>query len=184
MEEKIVDEQPTQNAPAPANEPKPAEVVETKPEATLTPEQAQELIKAAEDATKLAEKKTKDAEHYRVGMMKYKNLLEENGIEEEEEKPVITREEIAQIVAEAVKSAIPPKTEDDELSKAENKIEEMRLAMTNRVGSPTSSGTNMDKPEVKTSAFSPEQEAEIKAKYPHLSIEEIKKNLKIEGVNS
>lgn len=154
---------------------------------TMTKAQVDELISAAESATSLADKKSLDAENYKKGMLKYKGLLKDNGIEDDEDKqPITSKEEIAQMIRDAVKEVVPqvikPK-EDEELTIAKNKIEEMKVAFVNSKKSvPSAAGSNLDKftDASKTEAekfFSAEQIAEIKRKFPNADIETIYKNM-------
>lgn len=152
---------------------------------TMSKAKVDELLVAAENATKLAEKKTSDAENYRIGMMKYKDKLKDNGLDEDEPQQT-SKEEIAQMIRDAVKEIIPAVVEpkkEDELSLANAKIAEMRLAMANGQKSiPSAAGSNLDKDtgDSKTAAekfFSPEQIAEMKAKFPNVDINEVYKNL-------
>lgn len=153
---------------------------------TMTRSEVDGLLTAAENATKLAAQKSSDAENYAKGMLKYKTMLKDNGIDDEEEKTNITEERIAQIVEEAIKKSIPAVVEpkkDDELEIANAKIAEMRLSMANSKKTISSAaGSNLDKEAGvdKTPAesfFSPEQIAEMKAKFPNVDINEVYKNL-------
>lgn len=153
---------------------------------TMSKAKVDELISAAESATALAAKKASDAENYAKGMMKYKKLLKDNGIDDEEENRISSKEEISQMVREAIKEVIPQiikPTEDDELTKANQKIEEMRLVLANGTNKiPSAAGSNVEKDisSAKTGAdnyFSPEQKAEILRKFPNADFEQIYKNL-------
>lgn len=168
----------------------PAQVAEET--VTFSKAEAESLIKSAEEAAEIARKKSADAENYKRGMLKYKRLLDENGIEEEvEPTPVVSKEEIAELVKQGVAEALKTTQKDpevDKLDEANTKIEEMRRVLANSVNTvPSSAGTNLDKAEVvstdATKHFSPDQIAEIKAKFPHLSVEEIMKNVP-KGQNS
>jgi hypothetical protein len=101
---------------------------------------------------------------------------------EEEEEPATTKEDIASMVKEAIKEALPSilpiVQQEDELAKANLKISEMKNLIANKPQAPSSVGTNLDKAEVASDnkTFSPEQIAEIKAKYPNITVEDIVKN--------
>lgn len=162
--------------------------IATSTEETVTMSKAQvdELISAAETATALAAKKTSDAENYQKGMMKYKTLLKDNGIEDEEENRGTSKEEIAQMIRDAIKETIPQVVntqQDDELIKANQKIEEMKIAFANgakKVASAAGSNAEKDNVTGKTAAekyFSSEQKAEILRKFPNADFEAIYKNL-------
>ena len=110
--------------------------------------------------------------------------LKELGIEDEEEQPTgISEEKIAKMIQDAVSAIVPQiKPQDDELALANKKIEEIRLAFASKKTAPSSAGSNIDKDvsTVKSSAekfFSPEQIADIKKKFPNISIEEVYKNM-------
>lgn len=151
---------------------------------TMTKTQVDELLTAAENATKLAAQKSSDAENYKIGMMKYKDKLKDNGIDDGEPQQT-TKEEIAQMIRDAVKEIVPavntPK-KDDELEIANAKIAEMRLTMASSKNGSSAAGSNLDKgnEEGKTPAeryFSKDQIAEMRAKFPNIDIEQVYKNL-------
>jgi hypothetical protein len=169
------------------------EVVENDDKATVVEEtvtlpkaQVDELILAAEKATELATKKSADAENYKKGMLIAKGKLKDNGIDDEEETKPTSKDEIAQMIRDAVKEVLPevvkPKVDDDEITAANNKLAEMRLVMANsRKGSPSSAGSNAEKDLiVKSDAqkhFSPEQIAEIQKNFPGINIDDVYKHL-------
>lgn len=184
--EKKADEKPVENSQEGVKKDEGAPVVEET--ITLTKAEADSLVKAAEEATSLAAKKTADAENYKKGMLKYKSKLEEEGIVAEDfsdKKPEITEDRIAEIVRNTIQEtlATQPKVDEDPLVLANKKIEEMKLVITNSKKSslPSSAGSNLDKDApVSTDAekyFSPAQLAEIKQKYPNISTEDIIKNM-------
>jgi putative cell wall-binding protein len=155
---------------------------------TIPKAQVEELVKAAEEATQLAEKKAEDAENYKKGMLKYKSQLADNGIEEyEEQSQSFTKEDIAQIVAQEVAKVVPqvvtPK--EDELVKQKRTIEELKNVIANRPSTvPSSLGNNLDKPEATpNSGLSPELKDELaKAAMrigadPEVFISDFQKNL-------
>jgi len=152
---------------------------------TLTRAQADEMAKALEESQALATKKSEEAENYKKGMLKAKGKLLEEGFEdEEEEKPALNEERIGQIFKEQLEKILPviqkqTPAEEDELAKANRKMNEMRLVLQNKATTPTSSGTNLDKVEVKTTSssgyWSAEQVAELKSK--GLDPDEVFKNL-------
>lgn len=153
---------------------------------TLKKSDVDSMIKAAEDAVKIAESKTKAAKDLTAGIDKYKHQLKEAGISDEEEQPKLAKEDIAQMVKDAIKEALPeitkPKPEEDELTVANNKIAEMKLAFTNMRKTSLAGGSNVGRENdaSKTEAekfFSPEQIEEIKKKYPDADINQIYKNL-------
>jgi hypothetical protein len=183
MENQNAGQQPVEKTNEELNNNETAPVVDEKVELTKT--ELDNLIKTAEEATALAQKKAEDAENYKKGMLKYKGKLTEAGLEEVEEKTV-DKEEINQIVAEAVKNALAEvKPEVDKTLEESNalklKVEEMRNVLANRPSAPLSAGSNLDKVESNateaTKFFSPEQIAEMKTKYPNIDISEVIKNL-------
>lgn len=189
--ENKADEKPVENSQEGVNNVENAPVDEEM--VTLPKSKVSELIETAEQATTLAAKKASDAENYQKGMMKYKSMLKDNGIDDEDERTeALSEERIAKIVADEIAKVVPvitPKS-DDELEKANLKIEEMRVALANS-GRPASSsaGSNVEKENQPTKSeaekfFSEEQKAEIKKKFPNISIEEVYKNLqKNDGQN-
>lgn len=155
--------------------------VEKAPEVT-SPSQNEDLTAKlasleAENA-KLAEEK----ENYRKGMLKYKK--------QEEPEPLVD-ESIDELVERKVQEKLyDTRSQEIEKQKAETleKIlkenEELRKAASLRSpSSPSSMGSNQDKPEVTTSAhWTPEQEASLKAR--GLDPEEVWKNLTQGGQSS
>ncbi|MCX6643585.1 MAG: hypothetical protein NT043_00025, partial [Candidatus Bathyarchaeota archaeon] len=103
---------------------------------TLTKAQAEELIKAAEDATKLAQKKSDDAENYRKGMLKYKTKLKDDYGDEDDDEvaPQLSEERIAQIFKEQLQAVMPQtvKPQEEELEKSKLVISELKTALANR----------------------------------------------------
>ena len=155
---------------------------------TLPKAQVDELVKAAEDASALAAKKSKDAENYQKGMLKYKSKLKENGIEDvEESKPGLSEERVVELMKTTLQEILPtinkPAPENDPLEIANKKISEMKLVMANsrnKGGAPSGAGSNLDKPEVKTDGYwSPEQLADLKAK--GLNPDVVRKNMENAG---
>jgi hypothetical protein len=156
---------------------------------TLSKAEAESLFKAAEDATALAAKKTEDAENYKRGMMKYKSKLKDSGIEDEDEQPATTKEEIAEIVRQTIRESLPEfvnktKTENDPLDLANKKIAEMRNVIANRKGGmPSSAGSNLDKPDIANDNYwSPQQESDLKKR--GLDPKKVWANLPREGQTS
>ena len=155
---------------------------------TLPKAQVDELVKAAEDASALAAKKSKDAENYQKGMLKYKSKLKENGIEDvEESKPGLSEERVVELMKTTLQEILPtinkPAPENDPLEIANKKISEMKLVIANsrnKGGAPSGAGSNLDKPEVKTDGYwSPEQLADLKAK--GLNPDVVRKNMENAG---
>lgn len=151
----------------------------------LKKSELESLTSAIESTQALADKKAADAENYQKGMLKYKSKYRElAGDEEEEEKPTITKEDIAEIVRNTIKETLPTiEKKDDEVEKIKIQNSELITALRNRgqVSSNTSKGSNLDKPEVNTNTYwSPEQIAELKAR--GLDPEKVRQNLpKAEG---
>lgn len=159
---------------------------------TLKKSEVEGMLTAVETATKVAESKTKAAEGLKIGLDKYKRLLKDNGIDDEDDKSqAVSEERIAQIVKETIEKTIPaivkPK-EDDELAIANNKIAEMRIALANSkkpIASATGSNLEKETDDKKGEAekfFSKEQVEEMKKKYPNISIEDIYKNMQKPGM--
>jgi hypothetical protein len=159
---------------------------------TMTKAEVEGLLTAAENATKLAEKKTEEYSNLQRWNMKLKTKLKDNGIDDEEEKTqAVSEERIAQIVKETIEKTIPaivkPK-EDDELAIANNKIAEMRIALANSkkpIASATGSNLEKETDDKKGEAekfFSKEQVEEMKKKFPNISIEDIYKNMQKPGM--
>lgn len=150
---------------------------------TLTKAEADALIQAAEDATKLAQKKTEDAENYKKGMLKYKTKLKEDYGDDDEEvaTPQLSEDRIAQIVAEQLKAVIPQaqKPQEDELEKSKLVISELKTALASRQQTQvTSAGSNLDKATVSTLSdaekyYGPEKIAEMKRFNPNIDIKKV-----------
>ena len=160
---------------------------------TLTKAQAEELIKAAEDATALAQKKAEDAENYRKGMLKYKSKLKEDYGDDDDEDvqpQALSEDRIAQIVAEQLKAVLPTvqKPQEDELEKSKTVISELKTALQNRPVAPqvTSAGSNLDKADLSLSAaekyYGPDAIAEMKRRFPNVDIQKVYENEKGQGV--
>lgn len=146
-------EQPVQQAPV-AN----ATVI---PPVTLTPEQAETMAKALEEAQQLAEKKAEEAENYKRGMLKAKGKLKDAGLDEEDEKPVLTKEDIASVVREELAAAKPQ--EVNEVDKLRIVNTELVNALRNKPTTPTSAGGNADRPEPSAHSYwSKEQVEDLK----------------------
>ena len=175
--------EPTTETGAEVNDNGTTPVVE---QVTLTREEVDTLIKTAEEATALAEKKSSDAENYRKGMMKYKSKLKDDyGDEDEEDTPsALSEDRIAQIVAEQLKAFAPvvaPK--EDELTKANTTISELKNALASRVSTQvTSTGSNLDKadlsPSVAEKYYGPTVIAEMKRRFPGIDINKVYENEK------
>jgi hypothetical protein len=156
---------------------------------TLTKAEADSLFKAAEDATELAKKKSVDAENYKKAALNAKKKLKDvYGDEDEEEKPQTSKEDIMQIVRDAIKEAIPtivqPKTEEDPLLEANKTISELKIALKNRSQIASSSaGSNLDKQDATSNAsngyWSPQQIEDLKKK--GLDPDEVYKNIPKSG---
>jgi hypothetical protein len=154
--------------------------VETKEEemVSISKVQLETMLATTEEITKIAEKKASDAENYKKGMLAAKGKLKDNGLEEEEPREAISAENLAEVVKQAVAEQMatitPAKVEDDELTKANKKMEEMRRAFANssQISSAnTSMGSNQEKPEVKTSYFSKEDEAELRMRAARIGVD-------------
>jgi hypothetical protein len=154
MEKNNVAEQPIKTAGA-GEQP-----VEKSP-VSLTPETAEAMAKALEEATALAEQKAEEAANYKRGMIKAKAKLKDAGLDEEEPQPSLTKDDIAQIVREELKSVKPQ--EETETEKLRKNNLELINALRNRPNTPTSAGANADKPEpAKNTYWSESQIEELK----------------------
>ena len=136
------------------------------------------ILATTEEITKIAEKKTLDAQNYQKGMIKALGKLKDNGLEEEEPKEVISPENLAEIVKKAVDekmaSITPPLVEEDELTKLKKQNEELKRAFTNTSQisqANTSMGSNLDKPQVETKYFSSEVEAELRQRAARIGVD-------------
>lgn len=158
---------------------------------TLTKAEADALIQAAEEATRLAQKKAEDAENYKRGMLKYKNKLKEDYGDEEEEvaiQPTLSEERIAQIIEDKLKSFAPSiKPQEDELAKANLKIAELKTALTSRVNTQvTSAGSNVGRLNNSLSAaekyYGLDVIADMKRRFPNIDIQKVYENEKNQGL--
>lgn len=159
MTDTTVVEDTTQTPPAEGQQPN----NDQEEKVVLTKSQVDTLIKTAEDANQLAIKKASDAENYKKGMLKYKSKLDEAGIEEEETS--LTEEKVGQILEEKLRIILPEvvKPKEDELEKSTKVISELKHALQNRpTSNPSSTGSNLDKPEPEKHYWSKEQEAELR----------------------
>jgi len=161
------------------------DVAATSTEAVAT-QSATEVDYEAQLAAKDAEiaKIASEKENYRKGMLKAKGKLPgDNQVDSDDSETL--DEKIARKVQETVLSTreAQVQAERDAIQKASLKrIKELELALKNRsqVTSVSASGSNHDKPEVKTDDYlSPEQLNYFKSKgWSNEKIEEFKKNAK------
>jgi hypothetical protein len=162
----------------------PAVVVDTPVEkqkeemVSIPKSQLDTMLATTEEITKIAEKKAKEASDFKRGMDKYKSKLKENDLDDEEPAEVITSENLSEVVGRVVSEQMakmaPLKVEEDELTKANKKMEEMKRAFINSAqinSSNTNMGSNLDKPEIKTSYFSAEDEAELRQRAARIGVD-------------
>jgi hypothetical protein len=129
--------------------------VEGSQQITMTKEQADALVKAAENAAEIAKKKTEEMEHYKKGLLKAKSRLKDAGIEEEDEGEKLTAESVANIVRSTMAEFQKPELSD--LDKANAKISELKTALQNRSQlAPTSSGSNVGRENANTGKYKSE----------------------------
>ena len=156
-------------------------VVETtetleKKENLKTPAEVKSVASEQSDYEKiLAEKDAKiaklssDNENYKKGIKKWQRLAKEE--DSYVEQSPLENEELQSLIDQKVKEAISAsqlaeavKERDEFISKMAKENSELKVALKNRPGSPTGSGTNTEKPEVKTEFFTKEQLDELKAR--------------------
>jgi hypothetical protein len=151
MSETNVAGQPSQTAPA-GDSTSPAAAQE---QVTKTKEQADALVKAAENAAEIAKKKTEDADNLLKGLNKAKRRLKDAGIDEEDDGEKLTAESVANIVRSTMAEFQKPELSD--LDKANAKISELKTALQNRSQlAPTSSGSNVGRENANTGKYKSE----------------------------
>ena len=138
--------------------------------------------KVIADKDALLKKVAEEKENYRRGMLKAKGKLPEES--NDDTPPKNWREEARQIAREEYLTTQESQLQaekDDALKALFKQNQELKLAIKNRgqVGSPSASGSNEDKTEIKTNNyFSADQINALKAKgWDDKKIEEAKKNM-------
>jgi hypothetical protein len=148
--------------------PEQKETVETPAELKPVGSEQTDYEKIVAEQNAKIEKLTQERDNYRQGVKKWQKKAQETttfepNLPENEELDALIDQKVSEKFATSQLSQAV-KERDETLAKMARENAELKIALKNRPNSPTSSGTNNDKPEVNTSFFTKEQLEELKAR--------------------